>query len=58
MTEMTRGRYRAWFWAGFVLVGIGAMAPVLGPIAAVAALAGLLAYEHAFVQAAQAVPLA
>jgi hypothetical protein len=34
------------------------LTPWLGPAAAAAALLGLLAYEHAYVQAAQAVPLA
>jgi Fe-S-cluster-containing dehydrogenase component/formate-dependent nitrite reductase membrane component NrfD len=56
--EMTRGRYRGSFWAGIVLVGLGCGAPWLGAWAAVPALLGLLAYEHAYVQAGQAVPLA
>ena len=56
--EMTRGRYRRFFWAGLALVAVGLFAPLLGPVAGVAALAGLLAHEHAYVQAAQAVPLA
>ena len=58
MAEMTRGRFRAYFWAGFVLIGVAATAPVLGMPAAAAALLGLLAYEHAYVQSAQSVPLA
>jgi hypothetical protein len=33
-------------------------APALGPVVAVAALAGLLLHEHAYVQAGQVVPLA
>jgi len=56
--EMIRGRYGAYFWAGAVLVGIGAAAPWVGAWAALPALLGLLAYEHAYVQAGQAVPLA
>jgi len=68
--EMTAGRFRTVFWTG---IGLGALAvlaaaavlgvlatPVAGSGAAVAALAlvGLLAYEHAYVQAGQCVPLA
>jgi Fe-S-cluster-containing dehydrogenase component/formate-dependent nitrite reductase membrane component NrfD len=56
--EMTRGKYRAFFWSSCALVAAGVLAPYLGGIAALAALAGLLAYEHAHVQAAQMVPLA
>ena len=56
---MTRGRYARWFWAGAVLVAAAAVAaPWLGVAAAPLALAGLLAHEHAYVQAGQAVPLA
>jgi hypothetical protein len=36
----------------------GTLAPWLGAAAAVPALAGLLAYEHAYVQSGQSVPLA
>jgi hypothetical protein len=56
--EMTGGRYRAFFWAGVALVGIALAAPWLGAAAAPLALAGLLAHEHAYVQAGQSVPLA
>jgi Fe-S-cluster-containing dehydrogenase component len=56
--EMTRGRYAGFFRAGVVLVVVGLAAPILGAPAGVAALVGLLAHEHAYVQAAQAVPLA
>ncbi|MDQ3945963.1 MAG: polysulfide reductase NrfD [Actinomycetota bacterium] len=56
--EMTRGGYARWFWAGVVLVALGLLAPVVGAGAGGVALAGLLAHEHAYVQAAQAVPLA
>jgi hypothetical protein len=56
--EMTRGRYARFFWTGAALVAIGLLAPWLGAPVAVASLAGLLAHEHAYVQAGQAVPLA
>jgi Fe-S-cluster-containing dehydrogenase component/formate-dependent nitrite reductase membrane component NrfD len=56
--EMTRGRYRRYFGASVLLVAAGLAAPWMGAPAAAAALAGLFAYEHAHVQAAQAVPLA
>jgi Fe-S-cluster-containing dehydrogenase component/formate-dependent nitrite reductase membrane component NrfD len=56
--EMTRGRYRNFFWPGIVLTAAGLLAPWLGPVAAPLALAGLLLHEHAYVQSGQAVPLA
>jgi len=56
--EMTVGAYGVHFWLGAALVAIGVAAPWLGAIAAAPALAGLLAYEHAYVQAGQSVPLA
>jgi Fe-S-cluster-containing dehydrogenase component/formate-dependent nitrite reductase membrane component NrfD len=56
--EMTGGRYRAFFWGGAALVGIAVAAPWLGAFSAPLALAGLLAHEHAYVQAGQSVPLA
>lgn len=56
--EMTTGTFRTYFWAGAVLVLGGVVAPWIGVLAALSALAGLLAYEHAYVQAGQAVPLA
>lgn len=56
--EMTRGRYARFFWTGAALVAVGVTAPWLGGWAALAALAGLLAHEHAYVQAGQSVPLA
>ncbi len=57
--EMTAGRYRWYFRVGILLTA----AAVLGAFysssgAAIAAILGLLAYEHAYVQAGQAVPLA
>jgi hypothetical protein len=56
--EMIRGRFARYFWGGIALVAIAVFAPALGPVMAVAALAGLLLYEHAYVQAGQVVPLA
>lgn len=56
--ELTRGVFRAYFWVGAALVLGAIAAPWLGPVAAVLALAGLLAHEHAYVQAGQIVPLA
>ena len=59
--EMTSGRYRWFFRSGMALQAAGVLAVLGGaPLALVtlAILAGLLAYEHAFVQAGQSVPLA
>ncbi len=55
---MTKGRYAAWFWTGALLVAAAAAAPWIGAAAGPLALAGLLAHEHAYVQAGQSVPLA
>lgn len=55
--EMTRGSYAGFFRAGTILLALGVFAVVI-PWVAPAALAGLLLYEHAYVQAAQKVPLA
>jgi Fe-S-cluster-containing dehydrogenase component/formate-dependent nitrite reductase membrane component NrfD len=55
------GRFRTHFWAGLVLALAAATAPVAGPLAPLAcaaALGGLWAFEHAYVQAGQSVPLA
>jgi hypothetical protein len=56
--EMTRGGYAAFFWLGVLGLAAGVAAPWLGVGAGAAALVGLLLYEHAYVQSAQAVPLA
>jgi hypothetical protein len=56
--EMTRGRFAAYFWIGIALVAASLAAPLAGIWLAPIALAGLLCHEHAYVQAAQAVPLA
>ena len=62
---MTRGRYAPFFWGGIALSVIGASMVLSGsgldPVSAtglLAGLAGLLLYEHAYVQAGQSVPLA
>ena len=55
---MTRGRYARFFWPGVALVAAAVAAPWIGVVAAPLALAGLLAHEHAYVQAGQSVPLA
>jgi formate-dependent nitrite reductase membrane component NrfD len=56
--EMTRGGFAPFFWAGIALVAAALAAPLAGIWIAPMALAGLLCHEHAYVQAAQAVPLA
>lgn len=56
--EMVRGRYRQPFWWGLTLGAAAIFAPWLGVAAAPLALLGLLAFEHAYVQAGQSVPLA
>ena len=58
MWEMLRGRYAGYFWVGIVLTFGSVFAPWFGTPAALLALVGLLAHEHAYVQAGQAVPLA
>ena len=56
--EMTHGRFARWFWIGVAGTVVAVFAPVLGPVAVGAGLVALLAYEHAYVQAGQSVPLA
>jgi formate-dependent nitrite reductase membrane component NrfD len=56
--EMTHGRLAWAFRTSAVLVALGLGAPWLGVPGALAALGGLALYEHAYVQAGQAVPLA
>ncbi len=58
MRQMVRGRYGEFFWAGVLLSAIGCAAPWAGLWTCAFALFGPLAYEHAFVQAGQSVPLA
>lgn len=55
---MTGGRYARFFWPGLACVAAAVAAPWIGVAAAPLALAGLLAHEHAWVQAGQSVPLA
>ena len=55
--ELVRGRFAGWFRAGVLLGVAGLAAPWMGLPALLAGLLGLLAYEHAYVQAGQAVPL-
>ncbi len=56
--EMTRGRYARSFWPGLAATAIAVAAPWIGLAAVPLALLGLLAHEHAYVQAGQSVPLA
>jgi Fe-S-cluster-containing dehydrogenase component len=56
--EMTRGRFALFFRAGIVAVLVAVAAPWIGVVAVPFALIGLLAHEHAYVQAGQSVPLA
>ena len=58
LREMTGGRWKGYFQLGLALVALGAAAPWIGLPGAALALAGLLAHEHAYVQAGQSVPLA
>jgi Fe-S-cluster-containing dehydrogenase component/formate-dependent nitrite reductase membrane component NrfD len=56
--EMTAGPFRGFFWSGVLLQLLGLAVAPLPAVAAALVLAGLLAYEHAYVQAGQSVPLA
>jgi hypothetical protein len=57
---MTGGGLALFFRSGLALQALGAavLLAAPGPLGAVLVLAGLLAFEHAFVQAGQSVPLA
>ncbi len=55
---MTRGRYARFFWPGLIAVAVAIAAPWAGVAVVPFALLGLLAHEHAYVQAGQSVPLA
>ncbi|CAN5757218.1 polysulfide reductase NrfD [soil metagenome] len=55
---LVAGRYARLFWSGVGLTAAGLLAPWVGVVTAPLALAGLLAHEHAYVQAGQSVPLA
>jgi Fe-S-cluster-containing dehydrogenase component len=56
--EILRGRFARWFWPSVVAVAVAVTAPLIGVSAAPFALVGLFAYEHAYIQGAQCVPLA
>ena len=56
--EMVRGRYAMFFKTSIVLLLLSCLAPWIGVPAVAFALFGLLAFEHAYLQAAQCVPLA
>ena len=56
--EMTRGKYAAFFWGAVVFGTLSLVAPWAPLPGALLGLLGLLAFEHAYVQAGQAVPLA
>jgi Ni/Fe-hydrogenase subunit HybB-like protein len=56
--ELVDGRFRMWFRGGMALTIVGALAPWTGPWTGLVALVGLFAFEHAYVQAGQSVPLA
>jgi Fe-S-cluster-containing dehydrogenase component len=56
--EMTLGSQRLTFWISVILILSAIAAPWTGTPATALALAGLLCYEHAYVQAGQRVPLA
>ncbi|QQE77218.1 4Fe-4S dicluster domain-containing protein [Alicyclobacillus sp. SO9] len=62
--QMLAGKYKGFYWTGFIvgaalptLFGIFVTSMALPAVAAILALVGLLAYEHAYVQAGQSVPL-
>jgi formate-dependent nitrite reductase membrane component NrfD/ferredoxin len=56
--EMLFGKFRLYFWVGIVTMSLAVAAPWIGSAAALFALVGLLAHEHAYVQSGQAAPLA
>lgn len=56
--EMVKGRFSRYFWVGIAGVAMAVAAPWIGVVAVPFALIGLLAHEHAYVQAGQSVPLA
>ncbi len=58
MHEMVSGTYRGFFMASLAAVAAGIFVPWMGVPLVALPLLGLIAYEHAYVQAGQAVPLA
>jgi Fe-S-cluster-containing dehydrogenase component/formate-dependent nitrite reductase membrane component NrfD len=56
---MVRGRWAPFFWAGVILSGLAVVVAPAAPVSgALAGLVAMFAYEHAYVQAGQSVPLA
>jgi Fe-S-cluster-containing dehydrogenase component len=58
VAEMTTGSFKVYFWTGTALLLVSTLAPWLGMLAVPLVLIGMLAHEHAYVQAGQIVPLA
>ena len=58
LRSMLRGKYASYFWISVLFGVVGLAAPSIPMASAVVGLLGLLAYEHAYVQAGQSVPLA
>jgi hypothetical protein len=56
--EITHGEFQGFFRVALALSLFGLATPWIGSIGALSALFGLLAWEHAHVQAGQSVPLA
>ncbi|UQX11333.1 4Fe-4S dicluster domain-containing protein [Candidatus Mycobacterium methanotrophicum] len=56
--EMVWGRFAPFFWVGIGGVAVAVAAPWIGWPVVPCVLIGLLAHEHAYVQAGQSVPLA
>ena len=56
--EMVSGTYRGFFLTSIAAVAAGVFVPWIGVPLVALPLLGLIAYEHAYVQAGQAVPLA
>ncbi len=54
--ELRRGALRGFFIAGTLLTATAVAAPLIGALAAPLALAGLLLFEHAWIQAGQTAP--
>ncbi len=58
VTELTRGSLSLWFWLGVAGVATALLAPFIALVSVPPALCGLLAHEHAYVQAGQCIALA
>lgn len=61
--NMIKGRFRVYYWTGLIVGGVlpfiisFSYVPGIVEIASLLVIVGLLAYEHAYVQAGQSVPL-